>query len=589
MLPLLAAALFAAACTGSEGGTTTLTSVAVTTVDPAATVTTTTAAPSTTEAPSSKPVGGGVATAIAEEPQTLNGFLPGGGGLIGNILGNAYGRGVQRVSGVTGEFEADLVEELPTVANGGVVVNDDGTMTVSYRILEEAVWSDGAPVTGDDFQFTLDTIRSDDLPTSKEVYEDIIDTDPGTKTFAYTMSTPTTRFERLFSEIIPKHAIEGTDFAADWNTQRWPSNGPFQLAEWEVGQYLRLERNPNYYKQDRDTGQALPYLDEIIIAIVPEAADRLEAFSQRDLQIVQPQVSVDVITVLQSLEPDGAMVEVVPAPIWEHVNFQFGANNRNADSLNRYRNFRKAVAHAIDRQQVVDELFEGLTPVLDSWVTPYQPSLGTDAWSEYRHDLELAAEYLDAACQDAGRDCAAEPPQLVFSTTSGNPERERLAELVDDSLSDLGIGVEVDNEDPQLFFGESVLAGTWDAGSWPFSGSPGFSAALERLGSWDPDQPCPVGMNCQQWGTEGSYVVNERTERFAMLHDQALNTVDERELGALLQESEQILADDVVILPLYSRPSVAAVWLDEVGGFKHNPTAQGFTWNVEVWYRKTTE
>ena len=52
-----------------------------------------------------------------------------------------------------------------------------------------------------------------------------------------------------------------------------------------------------------------------------------------------------------------------------------------------------------------------------------------------------------------------------------------------------------------------------------------------------------------------------------------------------MQEGEQILADQVVIIPLYARLVTAAVWGDEVGGFKHNPTQQSHTWNMEDWYR----
>ena len=54
--------------------------------------------------------------------------------------------GVQEIDGFTLELIPELVTELPTVDNGGVVVNDDGTMTVSYTIRDEAVWSDGTPI-----------------------------------------------------------------------------------------------------------------------------------------------------------------------------------------------------------------------------------------------------------------------------------------------------------------------------------------------------------------------------------------------------------------------------------------------------------
>ena len=62
-------------------------------------------------------------------------------------------------------------------------------------------------------------------------------------------------------------------------------------------------------------------------------------------------------------------------------------------------------------------------------------------------------------------------------------------------------------------------------------------------------------------------------------------TVDPDELAALINEVENILADNAIMHPLYARPVTAAVWEDEVGGFKHNPTQASYAWNIEDWYR----
>ncbi len=61
--------------------------------------------------------------------------------------------------------------------------------------------------------------------------------------------------------------------------------------------------------------------------------------------------------------------------------------------------------------------------------------------------------------------------------------------------------------------------------------------------------------------------------------------MDEDELVAVINEAEQLLADQVVIIPLYARLDPGAVWADEVAGYKHNPSGSGDTWNIELWYR----
>ena len=62
-------------------------------------------------------------------------------------------------------------------------------------------------------------------------------------------------------------------------------------------------------------------------------------------------------------------------------------------------------------------------------------------------------------------------------------------------------------------------------------------------------------------------------------------TVDQDELITMIAEGENIVADNVVIIPLYARLVTAAVWADEVAGFKHNPSQSAHTWNMAGWYR----
>ena len=93
--------------------------------------------------------------------------------------------GTQEIDGYTLELTPDLVTELPSVANGGIVVNADGTETINYTIRDEAVWDDGTPVSGFDYQFTYETIMNPDYPIFKQIYDSIIpeSVNAGDKTF----------------------------------------------------------------------------------------------------------------------------------------------------------------------------------------------------------------------------------------------------------------------------------------------------------------------------------------------------------------------------------------------------------------------
>jgi peptide/nickel transport system substrate-binding protein len=68
----------------------------------------------------------------------------------------------------------------------------------------------------------------------------------------------------IFGTIFPKHSIEGSDFATNWNDSMWASGGPFIFSEWAKGEFIKLVRNDNYWKTDAETGHQLPYLDSVI-------------------------------------------------------------------------------------------------------------------------------------------------------------------------------------------------------------------------------------------------------------------------------------------------------------------------------------
>ncbi len=586
---LIAFALVAAACSsanddtgGTEETTTTTTKAPETTTTTKAPETTTT----TTEPKLERPYGGEAIVADDQEPPTLNGFIPGGDNFIVSIIGQTYWAGVQEIDGYTLELVPELVEELPTLSNGGVVVNEDGTMTVNYKIREDAVWEDGSPITGADFEFTYQIIMNPDLPIDKTNYDQITETVVGDKTFSFTMAQPTVLYELMFGTILPSAQITPETFVEDWNDTMWMSAGPFKFKEWAKGEYVTVERNDNYWKTDPETGQQLPYLDSVTFKFIPETESIINSFKALEVDIIQPPPNTETIETLQALEPEGARVEVLSGPVWEHLNFQFGPGRleRNPNSCNENYNMRLAIAQTIDKQVLTDEILAGQVEPLQSYVDAFSPTLSQGAWSQYKPDPVKAAEAYGKAVSETGKDCS-----VVFSTTSNNDARVKMSELFVGMFEASGIPYENQLEDSQLFFGETLDNGKWDLGEWAWVGSPGLSGLIGIHDVFDPESPPPDGSNYYRWGTEDSSVIDDATARYAEVRDAMNATVDDAELVALINEAENILADNLVIFPLYARLVTAAVWEDEIGGFKHNPTSASHTWNVENWYRTDLE
>ncbi len=579
---LVASALVAAACASTPEPAATTTTLGTTTT------TTTTIPPtttSTTEARIGNPYGGVAIIADEQEPPTLNPFAPGGDNFIVSIVGQTYFTGVYEIDGRTLELVPEVVTELPTAANGRVVVNEDGTMTVRYTIRDEAVWDDGVPISGDDFAFTLETLQNPEVNAGykvDDVYDSIEAFESGPKTFSFTMGEPSILYEQLFRILIPKHAVEDSDFLVDWNDKMWPSGGPFIFTSWDKSDKITVERNDNYWKKDSETGQQLPYLDTVEFRFLPEAGEIVRAFKEREVDVIDPPPFPEIIDQLAALESEGARVDLPIGPVWEHINFQFGLGRfeMNKSSLNSNLDYRRAVAYLIDRDAIARAVSD-YTSALPSYVDAFSPALSHQAWDRYPYDPDKARELLKRIKEEEH----IETITAVYNTTSNGDVRIRVAEALVPMFEAVGIDYQIELQDSQLFFGEVLDNGTWDIGEWAWVGTPGLANLVAIHDVFDPDAPPPDGSNYYRWGTEGSSVRNEQTERFAEVHDLMNETVDVDELEDLIAEAEDILADQMVILPLFSQLIVGAVWEDEITNFVMNPSQAAHTWNIEEWYR----
>lgn len=579
LVRILALSIAAAACTSATAPTTT-------TLAASTSSTTTTTAPTTTLPPTTTttivdPRGGAFAIGIDREPTTLNPLLT--DDPVVALIAQAWTVGVAEVSGATGTLVPELVTELPTVANGGVVVNENGTMTVTYTIREEAVWADGTPITGADFQFTLDTILDPGVSVSKDIYADILSSTVGEKVFSYTLAFPTMEFEGLFNVVLPSNAMIGADFGVEWNDRTWMSGGPYRLANWTAGESLTFERNPAYWKVDPDTGLALPFADTVTFQIIAEPGDRLSAIAAGSVDALAVDDDLAAAEQYSTLGPLGVTVVTVPGPVWIHLNFQFGEGrwDRNPDSLNEYLTFRQAVMHAIDRQAIATALYGDRAVALDSYVTLYDPTLTEGPWSRYGFDPEEAGRLAAQATTDrttADPD-ASDAIILFFTTNADNEDRSAVAGLIGEMLETAGIAYQDTSEDSITFFGETIGRGRFDVAMWAWQANMDVASLIAFHDVLDPDDDRSL-TNFYRWGTPTSGSDEDVVAAYRDLLEAARETVDRDQLALIIQELEMLIANQALLLPLYAEPESVAH--RSVSGFEL-VTAVPFTWNLEYW------
>lgn len=614
VVPLL---LVAFACGGAAAPTTTTTTPATTTTTTPATTTTTLPPTTTTTQPiNPNPYGGEAIVGVDIEPDILNPFLPGGAAHAVSRIGRTYWTGVHKLDGNTLQLAPDVVEELPTVDNGGLTINADGTMTVRYRIKEGRVWADGTPITGDDFRFTYETITNRAHLLDTTIYRDILPESivAAADSFEYTMARPTLAVQLIFNILIPEHAVQGRDFLRNFDNEPWMSGGPFMFESWEKGSQLSVIRNPNYWEFDPVTEQQLPYLDRIVFRFYSGRQALVDAFLAREVDVVAFADDVGQIERLLAGEETGADIQVIRSGDWEQINFQFGENrfDGNSNSYNEHFEYRMAVAHAIDKQRIVDEILGGLVEPLDSYLEAYLPGLSSGAWAEYDYDPDKARQLIEALCVKPGVDCRARPVRAVFTVARGEV-RLRLAQLVSAMLGDAGISTAIDVKDSAIFFGDTLDYGGYDMASWGWQGAPLLTSLLAFQDSFDPSRPpSPGGLNFYRWGTDAvdfaagspfdgtpyeqgpSSVINTGTIRYGFVNRGLHSTASLDELSSLVIEAESILSGQMAFLPLYQHPRVGAVWADELVGYVVVPVGGASpiavdTWNAALWHRADLE
>ena len=569
---VVSVALVVAACTSSAVGppVTTTTSTPDTSTMPAVDTTTTVLVATTIETPDG--FGGEVTIGVDFPIETLNPFAENAFGV--RTYGNLVWATVYDIDPDTWDRIPDVVEAMPS-KSGGITANDDGTMSVTYKIIDEATWGDGVPISGDDIVFTAAAMADIAVagPSAVDpIMTDLVDATADGKSATLTFAVPSLAVEDAFWIILPAHVLEGVDLVNGTDGTEWPSGGPFVLEGFDDFGEIRFARNDMYWKTDG--GDPLPYLDAVTIVATTEPGSQGDEPTTPIPAFVAGAVDVAPIPPvplyfdqIEGAVANGAGFHYVPTPVIEHLTFNFSDVRLEAspDSPNQFIDFRRALASSIDRRQILDE-----TGVAWFFETPGMlVPVGESAWSVYEAGITQIPELPEGAAS-------------ILSTTANADERPKIADALAPAFTAAGVSYEVDLQDSQEFFQATIVESTYDIGMWAWVSDGGYASQLGILELFDPRVSPPDG-NFGNWGSGGSS--NDATARYTEIVDEASTTVDQAEFISLVREAEAILATELPVIPLFSRGSGLAVWPDAVSGVTHNGSRSDFTWNIELWQR----
>jgi peptide/nickel transport system substrate-binding protein len=553
LLLLTVLALLAAACGGGGGGEASEDASAPAEESEA------TGSESSESAGGERVEGGTVVFGADQEPGILNSFLADGNLFANGLIVTAV---LSPLWMITPEFEYE-----PLLLDGEPEVTED-PFTVTYKLKDEAQWSDGTPITADDVVFTQETIMNEkwtitdrsghDQVTKTEVVDD--------KTVTFTFEKPYAPWRSMFSTssgaILPKHLLEGKNFNKVWNDELTASSGPFEFDSWDKGQQISLKRNENWWG-----GKAA--LDEIVMKFYPDSNTQVQALKAGEVDMFYPQPQLDLVQQVDEIE--GVTSEASAGPIWEHFDFQTQTPPLDKQYV------RQAIAKAVNRDEIVEQFIVPLyaeAETLNNVIWMPNQAQYVDNWSEHiSYDPEGAEKLLtDNGCTKEGEvySCDGEPLEFEWATTTGNELRELQFEVMQQQLAEIGIKVNAAFDDAAVVFADKFLSSedAWDIFNFAWVGSPD-----------------PVGGN-PSWMCDSPPTLNNTkycNEEVTELLEQTDVTIDPEERARIWNEADALIAQDVPTVPLYQKPTYFA-WNEKIVGPKDNATQIGPFWNIGEWY-----
>jgi peptide/nickel transport system substrate-binding protein len=231
--------------------------------------------------------------------------------------------------------------------------------------------------------------------------------------------------------------------------------GPFRLKEYVPGQKIVLERNPYYWKADRNKNR-LPYLDEMVFLFVGNEDAQVIRFQAGETDIISRLSAENYL--LLSKEPGSrgiALFDLGPSLEYNFLVFNLNdLKSKNLDAIEAKQawfqdlRFRQAISAAIDRDAIVKLVYAGRGAPLWGNVGPSNKFWVDQTLPHPARSLARARELLKAAgfsWRDDGSmiDQKGQPVEFSIITSTSNTQRTKMATLIQDDLSKLGMNVHV--------------------------------------------------------------------------------------------------------------------------------------------------
>ncbi len=462
----------------------------------------------------------------------------------------------------------------------------------TFVMRDDVTWADGEPVTPEDSLFAFEIASHPKTPGRRHLVE---------RTLRYRISgenqiqwvgvpgfIDSTYFLNFFDPL-PLHQLSGREPEAllrASETRRNPLGwGPFVIDEWIEGDYIRLSRNPHYFRAD----ESLPKLDYVVFRFASDAADVTARLLSGECDIGTHDADFELSAPLLIQAEQRGLLHVLSVPTngWEHIDFGI----ERAPGYERPNFFgdvrvRQAIIQCIDRQAIVDEATYGRSVAPDSYLPPSHPLYAGSYLLHWGYHPEAGRALLEeAGWIDRDEDGVREAYQVpgvargtVFEVNLLTPSdvlaSHRVARIVKAYLADCGIRVNVDarpswevfanGPDGPLFGRRFDMAETaWWFGAVPLCG--------HYISSETPEPERWLGAN----------VTGYSNPEYDAVCQEALQSLPGTPAyEAYHRQAQIIFSEELPAVPLFMWLRMAVI-RPNVLNFTLDPTAPSELWDIE--------
>jgi peptide/nickel transport system substrate-binding protein len=478
-------------------------------------------------------------------------------------------------------------------------VTSQSPQTVVYVLNPKAVWSDGTPITADDFMYNwqAQSGNADYKDVGGQPYdaastagysqiESVVGSNPSSgaacapgsaadanagmcpngRTVTVTFKPSFADWRSLFVDIAPAHIAR----TVGWNTgfsgpSQVISGSWFKIQSYAADQSVVLTRNPKYWG-------APAKLNKLVFQFFTDDDQLVPALQNKEIDILNPS-AVNHSMVQTAAQVPNATEKTLPGLGFEHFDFN------QADPYLAKLQVREAIAHGVDRQSIitrtVGEISRGIAPLGSRMLVPSQK--GYDG-TRYAYAPRTSVRLLQQLGFKKAGDGYFQPnygPQkgkdLTFTiqSTAGNTIRSQTEVLFQAQMKAIGVKITIQNYDAQTL-GNNLPNGSYQIAEFAWSTTPFVSGNQPIYCSYTDSENC--GFN---WTQSANAQVDALMKQGSSAPSTSAEVND-------YNKADGILWQTMVTLPLYQAPQFSA-WSNALKGVLPNTSSAGVTWNAEDW------